>query len=400
MTLTDITELKQAEADRIILNKLESTGILAGGIAHDFNNLLAGILLNLEMVLMLGPPTKEQESYLEEAKQSGLLARNLTAQLITFAEGGTPSRGPMFLAELIRESVQRVSGSFKVQCDFFLAEDLWAAEVDAGQIRQVIRNLVLNACEAMPKKGKIVIRAENVLLNPSELPSLPAGEYVRVSIVDQGAGIAKDVLPKIFDPYFSTKQRGPQKGMGLGLAICHSVVQKHKGAITVESCLGVGTTFQVYLPAKRTFSGTHKMSAPAKSLRTGRLLVMDDEAGVRGAVGLMLSEMGHAVELAKDGKMAIEMYDTAMRLSHRFDVVILDLTVRDGVGGQQAIQALLKIDPGVKAIVMSGNILDPVILHPKSHGFKGALTKPFNEQKLRELLSEVLENSADGHTAP
>ena len=262
--LTDITEHKRAEEDRLILNKLESTGILAGGIAHDFNNLLTVILLNLELAQTLIPPGEELAHRLEEAKKAALTARGLTQQLITFAKGGAPVRKPTRLSGVIQESVRPALSGSRVRCEFSLAEDLWLAEVDAGQIGQVIRNLVLNAREAMPEGGVVSVRAENVVLGSHENPSLPPGDYVRVSIADQGGGIAKEVLPKIFDPYFSTKQRGDQKGMGLGLTICHTVIQKHGGAIAVESELGVGTTFHLHLPASR------KLLAEGEGIRCRR----------------------------------------------------------------------------------------------------------------------------------
>jgi signal transduction histidine kinase/ActR/RegA family two-component response regulator len=393
LILTDITELKRAEADRLILNKLESTGILAGGIAHDFNNLLTVILLNVELAQMLEPPGEELAGYLAEAKKASLLARSLTAQLVTFAGGGGPVRQAMFLSGLIQESVQLALIGSQVRCDFLLAEDLWAADVDAGQIGQVIRNLILNAREAMPTAGTVTVSAKNVVPGAQEQPALPAGEYVQLKIADQGTGIAKDVLPKIFDPYFSTKQRGMKKGMGLGLTICHSIIQKHQGAITVESTVGVGTTFHIYLPANRKLRGVDKLLEPADDPRPARILVMDDDEGVKELVGQTLSGMGHTVELAKDGRSAIELYQTANRLGRRFDVVILDLTVYSGMGGQETLEALLKLDPGVQAIAMSGNVFDPVLLEPERHGFKGALTKPFEASRLRGVLAQVTSRS-------
>jgi CheY-like chemotaxis protein len=214
-----------------------------------------------------------------------------------------------------------------------------------------------------------------------------------VSIADQGAGIAKEVLPKIFDPYFSTKDRGDQKGMGLGLTICHAVVEKHGGAIAVKSEAGIGTTFDIYLPAARKLSDGEKRPAAAVVPRHGRVLVLDDEQAVREVLGQMLEGMGHSAELAADGQEAIEIFKKAKSLGRRFDVVILDMAVREGMGGQEAIQALLKIDPGVKAIAMSGYIDNPVMLEPERHGFKEAMEKPFDARKLQEILSRVMGGS-------
>ncbi|MBN2505335.1 MAG: response regulator [Verrucomicrobia bacterium] len=388
--VTDITERKQAEVDRLILSKLESTGILAGGIAHDFNNLLTVILLDLELSQALAPPGEELARRLEEAKKAALLARGLTHQLITFAQGGAPVRKAISLSGMIQESVRPALSGSRVRAEFSLAEDLWPAEVDAGQIGQVLRNVVMNARESMPEGGVVSVRAENVVLGSQEGPSLPPGEYVRVSIADQGGGISKELLPKIFDPYYSTKQRGDQKGMGLGLTICHAVIQKHGGAIVVESAVGAGTTFHLYLPAAQTLPGEEKTPAPEGCPRRGRILVMDDEEGVRDVVGTTLRRLGHHVELVADGLRAVEAYQSAKGQARPFDAVILDLTVRAGIGGQETIQALLKIDPAVKAIVMSGYANAPVVMEPERCGFKGALVKPFDIGKLRDMVSRVM----------
>ena len=389
--LDDITEHKRADEDRLILNTLESTGILAAGIAHDFNNLLTMILLNLELAQTLIPPGEELAHHLEQAKQAGLMATGLTQQLVTFAAGGAPVRKLTRLVELIEASVLLAASGSRLRCDFSLAEDLWPAEVDAIQIGQVIRNLVLNAREAKPTGGAISVRAENVVLGPSENPSLPPGDYVRVSVTDWGGGIPKEVLPKIFDPYFSTKQRGTQKGMGLGLTICHTILQKHGGAIAVESEPGVGATFRLHLPASRRLLPKEKASVPAGVLGKRKILVMDDEEVVRKLVRRLLQQMGHEVEMAEDGQSAVAAYERAKDQGHPFDAVILDLTIRDGVGGQETIRELLKIDPAVKAIVVSGYSNDPALLEPERYGFKGVLRKPFDRHSLRTVLARVLE---------
>ena len=258
--LQDITWHKRAEEDRLILNKLEATGLLAGGLAHDFNSLLTVILMNLELAQEILPSGKELPNLLEEAKQAVWRAHGLTRLLITFANGDAPVREPTRLSGVIQESVHPALNGSRVQCEFSLMDDLWPVEVDAGQIAQVIRNVVLNASEAMPEGGVVSVRAQNVVLGSHEYPSLPSGDYARVSIADRGGGIAKEALAKIFDPYFSTKQRGHQRGLGLGLTICHKVIQEHGGAIAVESVVGVGTTFHIHLPASRMLFGEHTIS--------------------------------------------------------------------------------------------------------------------------------------------
>jgi len=390
--VTDIAERKQGEKDRLVLSKLESTGILAGGIAHDFNNLLTVVLLHIDLAQMHIPPSEAWARHLELAKKAAAMARGLTQQLITFASGGAPIRRVTSLAGVIQESVHPALSGSRVRCEFSLAEDLWPAEADEGQFGQVIRNLVLNAREAMPQGGVVSVRAENVVLRSHEIPSLPPGEYVRVSIADQGVGISKAVLPKIFDPYFSTKQRGDQKGMGLGLTICHTVIQRHGGAIAVESEVGVGTTFHIHLPASRKLLTKEKASLPTILPRHGRILVMDDEEVVRGVIEATLRQMGHEVEPVEDGQRAIEVYGNAKAQGRPFDLVILDLTVRAGVGGREAIQALLKLDPTVKAIVMTGYANDPVALEPERYGFKGILAKPFGVVELQKTLARIMES--------
>jgi PAS domain S-box-containing protein len=388
--LADITEHKRAEEDRLILNKLESTGVLVGGIAHDFNNLLTMILLNLELAQTLIPPGEELAGLMAQATQATLTSSGLIQQLLTFADGGAPIRQPTHLSGVIRDAMSLAASGSRLRCDFFLAEDLWLADVDAGQIGQVIRNLVLNAREAMPKGGVISVRAENVVLGPQEHSSLPPGDYVRVSLADSGGGIPKKLLSKIFDPYFSTKQRESPKGMGLGLAICHTVIQKHGGAIAVESEPGVGTTFHLLLPASRKLLPEEKASRPANRPRGGRILVMDDEEVVRRLVKRLLEQEGHEVELVEDGQRAVGAYESAKGEGRPFDAVILDLTIRDGVGGKETIRELLKIDPAVKAILMSGYAKDPVVMEPERYGFKGVLAKPFDKLQLQEILARVL----------
>jgi two-component system, cell cycle sensor histidine kinase and response regulator CckA len=386
----DMTERKRVEIDRLILSKLESTGILAGGIAHDFNNLLTVMLLNLELARTLSPPVGELSHHLEDARKAVLLARGLTQQLITFAKGGAANRKPTHLSGVIEEAVRLALSGSRVRCDLSLADDLWVVEVDEGQIGQVIRNMVLNAREAMPTGGSISVRAENAVLASHDEPSLPAGDYLRVSIADRGNGIPKEVLPMVFDPYFSTKQRGDQKGMGLGLTICHTVIRRHGGAIAVKSEEAKGTTFEIYLPACRILLEKPRASVETPLPRPGKILVMDDEEEVREVMGALLRRMGQDVILVENGERAVEAYEAAMGQERPFDAVILDLTVRAGLGGQEAMQALLKADPAIKAIVMSGYADDPVLLEPEKHGFRGILRKPFESDSLRKALARVM----------
>jgi two-component system, cell cycle sensor histidine kinase and response regulator CckA len=381
--LRDITERKQMEEERIIISKLESTGILAGGIAHDFNNLLAVILGNLELTRTLHPSEDKTTKCLEAAEKAALTARGLTQQLITFAKGGTSVRKVISLNDLIEEQVTFALRGSSVGSTLFIPHDLWMTEVDENQIGQVIRNIVLNARETMPSGGWVTIKAENIVVpEPSGLP-LSQGKFVAVDISDQGDGIPGELLSKIFDPYFSTRQRGPQKGMGLGLTICHSIIKKHNGAITVDSRVGEGSTFHIYLPA-----------SPEKTQEilpaTGRILVMDDEEMMRNLIEAILLSLGYEVELAQNGEEAVALYQRARKLGRPIDGVILDLTVPGGMGGLETIKALLAIDPRVKAMVCSGYSNEPALLNHEEYGFKGALSKPYRISELQEALSKVI----------
>lgn len=391
LAVIDITERKQADADRLILSKLESTGILASGIAHDFNNLLTVILLNLDLAESLLPPNEELSACIEEVRESSLLASGLTAQLLSFAKGSTSVLKLSALSGIIQESSRAAVSGSPARCEYKLSGNLWQANVDKILIGQVIRNIVLNAREAMPLEGGVIsIQAENVVLGAHDKPHLPPGEYIKISISDRCGGIPKDFLPKIFDPYFSTKQRGDRKGMGLGLTICHSIVQKHRGAISVDSIPGVGTTFNIFLPAGKNLREEVKLAQYDEPPQSARILVMDDEESVRKLVAVSLKRMGHEVELAKEGRTAIECYKTAISQGRPYDAVILDLTVREGMGARETVRDLIKINPDVKAIVMSGHSIDPVILEYEQLGFKGALTKPFDIGKLQKIVSKVM----------
>jgi PAS domain S-box-containing protein len=254
--LEDITGHKQAEADRLVLSKLESTGVLADGLSHDFNNLLTVILLNIELAASLGPATGKQADVLAAAKRSAIVAGELSRELNRFARTGTPVRKPVNLARLIQDSVPPFPDGSDTKCKLSVPPELWQAEVDVDQIREVIWNVVQNAREAMPPEGTVAIRAENAVVGPRQNSTLPSGDYVHISITDQGGGVAKDLRAKIFDPYFSTKTRGLQKGMGLGLAISHTMIRGHGGTMSVESAEGTGTTFHIHLPAARPLSAS------------------------------------------------------------------------------------------------------------------------------------------------
>jgi PAS domain S-box-containing protein len=382
----DISGRKKAEEELRKIERLESLGVLAGGIAHDFNNLLTGILGNLSLAQM--GKGEDSEEILEEAKQASIQAKNLTQQLLTFSKGGEPIKGKVNVGEIIRKSAEFSLHGSNVKCEFRFARDLWETEVDKGQMAQVIDNLVINAKQAMPKGGKIRIKAENFILDENKSLPIPKDKYIKITLQDEGIGVPEEYLPKIFDPYFSTKQ----EGSGLGLATVYSVIQKHGGHITVESQAGIGTSFCIYLPAiKEKKAKEIKEEKPKKPLSgAGKILIMDDEKIVRKAVGGMLQRLGYTVESAEKGEEAISIYKKAMESGEPFDAVILDLTVPGGMGGKDTIDKLLRVDPEVKAIVSSGYSTDPIMANHEKYGFKAVVAKPFDLKDLNETIKKVL----------
>ncbi len=381
----DISERKKAEAERLRFSKLESLGTLAGGIAHDFNNILTAILGNLSLA-KLNPQNQEYTlKRLNDIERACQKAQMLAQQLLSFAKGGAPIKKLVSLENLLTETGSFACRGSKAQCTFNLSDSLWAIEADPSQINQVIQNLIINAIQAMPTGGIIQVQADNlVVAATSDLP-LSAGKYVKISIQDQGVGIPADHLANIFDPYFTTKQRGS----GLGLATTHTILQSHHGYITVKSTLGAGTTFAIYLPAV-----DRKITASPEKEREllsgqGTILVMDDEEMVRNIIGRMLGHLGYQVEFAKDGAEAVELFTQAHESGTAFDAVILDLTISGGIGGKETMETLLKIDPQVKAIVSSGYSDDPIMADFQKYGFSGVIAKPYTIKVLAQVLAGI-----------
>ena len=385
----DITERKKAEEERTKAARLESVGTLAGGIAHDFNNLLTGItgFIGLAKRSVELGETEKAASRLAEAEKASLRARDLTTQLLTFARGGAPVKQVTSTADLLRDTIAFTLRGSNVRCNVSLPGDLWSVEVDEAQVGQAISNIVLNADEAMPDGGVCIVKAQNTVISEKSTLPLSSGKYVKVTIKDQGVGISKEHLDKIFDPYFTTKQ----KGSGLGLATAYSIVNNHNGYITAKSQLGVGTTFYLYLPASEKLLPVKKEEVVKTPLTgRGRILVMDDEDVIRQLLLQELTEVGYEVELSRDGAEAIELYKQAKKQERPFDAVILDLTIPGGMGGMEAIRELLKIDSEVKAIVSSGYATDPIMADYKRYGLKGVIAKPYNITQLEEKLHTLL----------
>jgi PAS domain S-box-containing protein len=380
-------ERRRIEEQLLQARKMESVSLLAGGIAHDFNNLLMGILGNVSLARTLVSEDDRVARLLREAGRAGERAKRLTQQLLTLAKGGAPIREPLALSTLLLESTELALSGTSVRADYGFAHDLWPADVDAGQVGQVVENLVINAVQAMPEGGVIDISADNVTLSETSDLALAPGRYVRVRVRDNGAGIPPANLGRIFDPYFTTKE----DGSGLGLTTSYAIVRKHDGQLGVDSAQGRGSTFTIHLPAHDDQPPAR--SEPAEEPRHGkrrRVLVMDDEEMVRTVVREMLVNAGYAVSLVNNGEEAIAKYREARNAGAPYHAVILDLTVRDGMGGKETMRHLLELDPQARGIVCSGYSDDPVLSEHESHGFRGRIAKPFVARSLTATLEEIL----------
>ena len=388
ITFRDITRERQREQELIRNQKLESLGVLAGGIAHDFNNLLTVILGNTGLMrsLVLG---QEERILLDEVEKASWRAKDLIQQLMTFAKGGLLIKKVIALTKLVQESAQFALRGSNCVCDYQLAGDLWPVAVDPAQIGQVVHNLLINAVQAMPDGGAINIRAANVAWDMRHDPPLKPGCYVQVSIADHGYGIPESDLPRIFDPYFTTKSQSS----GLGLTTTFSIVRKHGGAITVSSKVGEGTTFTFYLPAATSQPGEAEpplspQSTPPANKR--RILVMDDEVAIRVLVQRALERSGFSVELTADGAEAVRRYQAAQAEGSPFAAVILDLTIPGGMGGRETLAQLKQLDPTVKALVSSGYSTDAAMATYREFGFAGIVNKPYHPQDLLAAVRQTL----------
>ena len=386
LVFRDVTDKLRLEDEVRKMQKLESVGILAGGIAHDFNNILTAVLGNIGLAKLASEPGGEVFEKLKEAEKAGGRASELTQQLLTFSRGGAPVKRTASVIRLLQDSASlSLSGSASAY-EIYIDEDLWAVDIDEGQMSQVLNNLIINASQAMPDGGLLEVHAENEIVGPGHQAGLQQGRYVCMAVKDRGVGISEEHIGKVFDPYFTTKQ----KGSGLGLAVSYSIVKRHDGQITVESELGAGTTFRVYLPAS-TGKLPPEVRAEEKPIPgEGKILVMDDDEQIRHMVGHLLAGVGYEAEFATDGAEAIELYRKSLAAGKPFDAVVLDLTVPGGMGGREALSALREMDPSVKAVVSSGYSNDPVLADHARYGFRAALVKPYKVGELSQVLHDIL----------
>ncbi len=389
MVIRDVTGHRRMEQELVKTQKLESVGVLAGGIAHDFNNILTAILGNLSLAGMASNASDPHYQNIKDAEKATLRAQKLTKQLLTFSRGGSPVKETVELAALLRESAEFVSHGASVRLRFFVEDDIWPVSIDRGQIGQVIDNLVINALQASPEGGFIDIRLANFKVEDEILLPVHGKRFVRITVQDYGTGIMAAHVDKVFDPYFTTKEMGS----GLGLSICFSIVNKHGGYITVDSQPGRGSIFEVYLPAEkdRPVPVDEIQEGTPTSLPSGkRILVLDDEEMVLSVVGQMLETMGYTVDGVAEGSEVLEKYTQAMQQGEPYQVVILDLTIPGGMGGEEVVQRLQAIDPAVRAIVASGYSDHRIMAEYRQYGFVGVVAKPFRIKDLDLAVREAL----------
>jgi len=390
----DISERKKSETERLTTSKLESLGTLAGGIAHDLNNILTVISGNIGLAQIEAPvDSGSLLGFLSKAGQAAQHAAHLSSQLLTFSKGGAPLKKVVSMGELLEHSAEFSLYGSNLRADFDIAVDLWKAEVDAAQIEQVVNALMLNAREAMPNGGTVRVRARNVVFQENTGAPLPSGRYVKVTISDRGPGISKELRTKIFDPYFTTKPTGT----GLGLAISYSVVKKHGGLLVLENSSAEGAVFAFYL---RASEGSAKAGSESRAASRPfhynhqRVLVMDDEEAIRELTSQLLSTLGYEVTAVPDGLEAVRIYERALRKGEHFQAVILDATVRGGMGGVATIERLRSMDPKVNAIICSGYSDEAALSEFLAYGFRGALPKPFTRSELADALQRAFETTS------
>ena len=382
----DVTDRVRSAEALAQSQRLESLAVLAGGIAHDFNNLLAGILGNVALATGDRRLPDDLREILDDAEAAAQRARGLTQQLLTFSRGGAPVKRVVDLEPVVREAAHFAASGSNCICTVDAEAALWSADADAHQIAQVVHNLVLNASEAMPNGGRIDVELANLRCNPADGTAVAARPCLRLRVSDRGTGIDPTQLLRIFDPFFSTKERGS----GLGLAVCHSIAVRHGGGIRASPRPGGGTVFEMFLPAEpggRIESTAKQDPTPTHRVR---VLVLDDEEALRKLAVRIFAHLGCEAETAGDGDETVRLYEEARRLGRPYDVVVLDLTIPGGTGGLDALEQLRAIDPSVRAIVSSGYSTDPVMASYREHGFAAVLPKPFTPAEVGRALAAAL----------
>jgi PAS domain S-box-containing protein len=387
--IRDISARKKMEKEVLQAQKFESLGVLASGIAHDFNNLLTAIIGNIHLACHVTDPADENYDLLKSADKAATRAKALSQQLLIFSKSGNPVRKTTSIAALIKDSAEFALHGSTIACSIKIPDDLWLVDIDAGQIGQVLQSLIINGKEAISGAGAIEISCSNeTSINLPVFPAQVTGNVVRVQIRDNGCGISERDLPKIFDPYFTTKDNGS----GLGLSIAYSIIQKHDGHITVQSEAGRGTTFNVFLPAsldQRPMKTEERMERVVSESHY-RIMVVDGEEMLLNISRRLLVHLGHECICVKNSIEAIEIYKHLWKTGTPVDCVIIDLTIPGGMGGKETAGAIYDINPEARIIVSSGYSHDPVMVDYDEYGFCAAIAKPFDITELRDTIESVM----------
>jgi signal transduction histidine kinase/ActR/RegA family two-component response regulator len=377
------------EAELAKAQRLRSLGILANGIAHDFNNILTGILGNVTLAMLDERMMERFGDGLRDIETSAKRARELTLQLVTFAKGGDPVRVAMDTLELMQGAVHYAFGSSQVRVETRFPQELWPVSADRAQVGRVLHNLLVFA-RGRSSAGEVVhVDVSNEIIGREGGP-LERGRYVCIVVSDSGAPLAKQALDGFFDPY-QANQTGEDR---FGMAIAYSIVKRHGGDLQVES--GRGTTLRLWLPAAEKLPPPPPLTQPAghevkqDSVEGTRVLLMDDEETIRRLGDRYLQKLGCSCTTVADGESCLEAYRKVMDTPDRFHVVILDLTIPGGMGGRECIEALLRIDPKVRAIVSSGYADDPVMANYRRHGFRAVVPKPYAVENIGRVIAKVL----------
>jgi two-component system, cell cycle sensor histidine kinase and response regulator CckA len=388
--LRDVTDRKRVEQERLTTSKLESLGTLAGGIAHDLNNILTVISGNIGLAQIEAPgDSTNMHSFLSRAGEAAQHAAQLSNQLLTFSKGGTPLKRVASISDLVTQAAEFSLHGSNLRADLDIPDELWRSAVDPVQIEQVINALIINAREAMPHGGTVRVSAGNLEIDASSGLVMAPGRYVKVQIADNGGGIDAKSVSRIFDPYFTTKP----SATGLGLSISYSVVKKHGGLLQLENTSPDGSTFAFYLPATDAEPQVPESTLADEvfSFNHQRVLVMDDEAAIRDLTSELLATLGYKVTTVPDGAEALKTYELAMRAGENFEAVILDATIRGGMGGVATIERLRDLDPNVRAIICSGYSDEAALAEFLTYGFRAALPKPFTRHELANVLQRAFE---------
>ena len=386
----DITDKKRIEKELFKMDKLKSIGTLAGGIAHDFNNILTGIYGYVSLALIKLDENHPSYHFLTQTEKSLERATKLTKQLLTFSKGGTPIKENVNLSKIIEETVIFDLSGSNVKPVFNFAENLMKANVDKSQMEQVFSNLAINARQASPNGGHLYISITNSSIKNGEVLDLEPGKYLKITVQDEGTGIPKKYIDKIFEPYFTTKKTGN----GLGLATTYSIIKKHNGHLSIESEVGKGTKFTIYLPAsQKEIKETEQSKVIIKDKnKTAKILIMDDNDEIREMAMQMIEMLGFEGDSTADGEQTITKYKEALEQNKPYDIIIMDLTIPGGMGGKEAVKKILEIDRNAKVIVSSGYASGGVLADYKSLGFADIINKPYTMDKLKEVLHRVLSN--------